>query len=297
MAHGNLSRLWPFSGPRPELGRPAEAPTLQQAQNFQQSSSSSPRSRMRKMSRGMSQRKVPGGHSARDSKVTPGCGECGECGEAGTQGRGRTALLSGGCSGPGELGKFSWGSQWKVLLGGAAPPLSGWASPPARSLLTSPSLHADGGVGEDAGVSLQAVVVRAIVLLVLEGAVLAGLLCTQRGPGKARGAAPHGHTRAEPARDTPHAPAPSPPASLGTFLQLLHHPDVQAARAAVPLGAARAPRLAANAVADALAHSLEALRTAARRDGQGEPNKGGRTSPPQAERGGTRARHQPAFGW
>lgn len=55
----------------PGLGKPAETLTLQQAQNFQQSKSSSPRSRMRKMSSGMSQRKFPGGHSASDRHVTP----------------------------------------------------------------------------------------------------------------------------------------------------------------------------------------------------------------------------------
>lgn len=43
-----------------------------------------------------------------------------------------------------------------------------WTSPPVGSLLTFFLLHADGGVGEDSGVSLQGVVVRAIVLLVLE---------------------------------------------------------------------------------------------------------------------------------
>lgn len=40
-----------------------EAPTLQQAQYFQQSSSSRTGNRRRKMSRGMSHQKVPGGHS------------------------------------------------------------------------------------------------------------------------------------------------------------------------------------------------------------------------------------------
>lgn len=48
-------------------------------------------------------------------------------------------------------------------------------------LLTFLLLHLDGGIGEDAGVSLQGVVVGAVVLLVLEGAVLAGLLCEQIG--------------------------------------------------------------------------------------------------------------------
>lgn len=77
----------------------------------------------------------------------------------------------------------------------------GWTSPPAGSLLTFFLLHVDGSVGEDGGVSLQGVVVRAIVLLVLERAVLAGLLCREgtvaksSGPGKAWGAAPHARTR------------------------------------------------------------------------------------------------------
>lgn len=79
-----------ISGSLPGLGKPAETLTLQQAQNFQQSRSSSPRSRMRKMSSGMSQRKVPGGHSANDRKVTPRhqppCGMSRE--GAGTEGKG-----------------------------------------------------------------------------------------------------------------------------------------------------------------------------------------------------------------
>lgn len=41
---------------------------MQQAQNFQHSSSSNPRSRISRMSRGMSQRKVPGGHSKMAAK-------------------------------------------------------------------------------------------------------------------------------------------------------------------------------------------------------------------------------------
>lgn len=67
MDSGNLSCFLAISGSLPGLGQPAETLTLQQAQNFQQSRSSSPRSRMRKMSSGMSQRKLPGGHSASDS--------------------------------------------------------------------------------------------------------------------------------------------------------------------------------------------------------------------------------------
>jgi len=59
----------------------------------------------------------------------------------------------------------------------------GWTSPPARSLLTFFLLHPDGGVGDDGGISLQGVVVGAIILLVLERAVLAGLLCRERGHG------------------------------------------------------------------------------------------------------------------
>lgn len=46
--------------------------------------------------------------------------------------------------------------------------ISGWTSPPAWSLLTFFLLHTDGGVGEDTGISLQGIVVRAIVLLILE---------------------------------------------------------------------------------------------------------------------------------
>lgn len=98
MDSGNLSCFWPLSGPLPGLGQSAKALTLQQAQNFQQSSSSSPRSRMRKMSSGMSQRKFPGGHSASDSNVTPGhqppaWGVPGGSGEAGTEGKGWTTAL------------------------------------------------------------------------------------------------------------------------------------------------------------------------------------------------------------
>lgn len=95
----------------PRLGQPAETLTLQQAQNFQQSKSSSPRSRMRKMSSGMSQRKLPGGHSASDSNVTPGHqSRCGVCREgAGRQGqRGTTGpQLSERWSSPVNLGNSS----------------------------------------------------------------------------------------------------------------------------------------------------------------------------------------------
>lgn len=111
MDYGNLSWFWPLCGPLPELGQPAEALTLQQAQNFQQSSSSSPRSRMRKMSSGMSQRKLPGGHSARDSNVTPGCGECREgVGRQGQKDRAGLQLFEGWSSRV-KLGNFSWCSQ------------------------------------------------------------------------------------------------------------------------------------------------------------------------------------------
>lgn len=44
-----------------------------------------------------------------------------------------------------------------------------------------------------------------------------------------------------------------------TFLQLLHHLDLEVARAAVPSPVARSPGLALNAVPDALADGLEAL--------------------------------------
>lgn len=95
---GNLSRFWPLSGLLPRLQQLVEALTLQQVQNFQQSSSSSPRSRMRKMSSGMSQTKLPGGHSASDSNVTPGhqppaWGVQGGSGDAGTERKGWTTAL------------------------------------------------------------------------------------------------------------------------------------------------------------------------------------------------------------
>lgn len=53
--------LCPLQGP--QWGGDRGAPTLQQAQYFQQSSSSRTGNRRRKMSRGMSHQKVPGGHS------------------------------------------------------------------------------------------------------------------------------------------------------------------------------------------------------------------------------------------
>lgn len=45
----------------------------------------------------------------------------------------------------------------------------------------------------------------------------------------------------------------------GTFLQLLHHLDLEVARAAVPFPVARSPGLALDAVPDALADGLETL--------------------------------------
>lgn len=58
----------------------------------------------------------------------------------------------------------------------------GWTSPaPPRPLLTFILLHTDSGVGEDTGVSLQVVVVGAVIILILEGAVLTTLLCGERG--------------------------------------------------------------------------------------------------------------------
>lgn len=48
-------------------------------------------------------------------------------------------------------------------------------------------------------------------------------------------------------------------ASHVTFLQLLHHLDLELARAAVPFQVACPPGLAADTVPDALTHSLEAL--------------------------------------
>lgn len=96
MDSGNLSCFLAISGSLPGLGQPAETLTLQQAQNFQQSRSSSPRSRMRKMSSGMSQRKLPGGHSASDSNSqasAPMWGVQEGSREAGTEGKGWTTAL------------------------------------------------------------------------------------------------------------------------------------------------------------------------------------------------------------
>lgn len=140
----------------------------------------------------------------------------------------------------------------------------GWTSPaPPRPLLTFILLHTDSGVGEDTGVSLQVVVVGAVIILILEGAVLTTLLCGERGHscevtrtdlGAALGTHTHGagHTG-----DT----APSAPSSASpvTFLQLLHHLDLELARAAVAFQVACPPGLAAHTVPDALTHSLEAL--------------------------------------
>lgn len=52
-----------------------------------------------------------------------------------------------------------------------------------RALLTFILLHTDSGVGEDTGVSFQCVVVGAVIILILEGAVLTSLLCRERGQG------------------------------------------------------------------------------------------------------------------
>lgn len=155
-----------------------------------------------------------------------------------------------------------------------------WTPPaPPRSLLTFILLHTDGGVGEDAGVSLQGVVVGAVIILILEGAVLASLLCGERGHGcevtrarKDLGSTLHAHTHThteQGTQETPHVSAPSS-ASHVTFLQLLHHLDLELARAAVPFQAARPPGLAADTVPDALTHSLEALGEVGW-DGQGCP--------------------------
>lgn len=97
-----------------------------------------------------------------------------------------------------------------------------------------------------------------------------------------RGEQPHTHAhRAGPTGDTPHVSAPSS-ASPGTFLQLFHHLDLEVARAAVPFRVACSPGLAANAVPDALAHSLEALSREGRWDGQETAHgEQGTTSPPK----------------
>ena len=98
------------------------------------------------------------------------------------------------------------------------------------------------------------------------------------------GEQPHMHG-VGPTGDTPHVSAPSS-TSPSTFLQLFHHLDLEVARAAVPFRAARSPGLAANAVPDALAHSLEALGREARWGGQetthGEQR---RTLPPEGKAG------------
>ena len=168
----------------------------------------------------------------------------------------------------------------------------GWTSPaPPRSLLTFILLHTDGGVGEDAGVSLQGVMVGAIIILILEGAVLASLLCGERGHGcevtRARndlGSTLHAHME-QGTQETLHVSAPSS-ASHVTFLQLLHHLDLELARAAVPFQAARPPGLAADTVPDALTHSLEALGEGGW-DGQGHPRERGRTQPLKGRAGDT----------
>lgn len=59
----------------------------------------------------------------------------------------------------------------------------GWACPAGHPLLTFILLHTDSGVGEDTGVSLQRVVVGAVIILILEGAILTSLLCGDRGHG------------------------------------------------------------------------------------------------------------------
>lgn len=65
-------------------------------------------------------------------------------------------------------------------------------------------------------------------------------------------------------------------ASHVTFLQLLHHLDLELAGAAVPFEVACPPGLAADTVPDALTHSLEALGRVGW-DGQGHPQEPGRT--------------------
>lgn len=108
---------------------------------------------MRKMSRGMSQRKLPGGHSASNSSTS----------SASAQGGGEDGVA-----------RFSLGASLPTLTVSSAARESS-----ATSLLTFLLLHLDGGIGENTGVSLQCVVVGAVILLILEGAVLIGLLCKQ----------------------------------------------------------------------------------------------------------------------
>lgn len=139
--------------------------------------------------------------------------------------------------------------------------IPGWTSPaPPTSLLTFILLHTDSGVGEDTGVSLQGVVVGTVIILILEGAVLPSLLCGERGHGcdqgqERLGEQPYVCTHTEQGtQETPHSSA-----SHVTFLQLLHHLDLEVAGAAVPFEVACPPGLAAHTVPDALTHSLEAL--------------------------------------
>lgn len=160
--------------------------------------------------------------------------------------------------------------------------IPGWTSPsPARSLLTFVLLHTDGGVGEDTGVSLQGVVIGAVIILILEGAVLTSLLCGERGHCcklSREGLGEHPvctHTE-QSTQEMPHTSAPS--SSHVTFLQLLHHLDLELAGAAVPFQVACPPGLAADTVPDAVTHSLEALG----RGGvgwSGTPPERGRTQP------------------
>lgn len=67
----------------------------------------------------------------------------------------------------------------------------------------------------------------------------------------------HTHTE-QGTQETPHVAVPSS-ASPVTFLQLLHHLDLEVAGAAVPFQVACPPGLAADTVPDALTDSLEAL--------------------------------------
>lgn len=116
---------------------------MQQAQYFQQSSSNRAGNSRRKMSRGMSHQKVPGGHS----------------GGGGGRGRSRCHV-----SAPHPLG-----------LRQAA------HLPQPACQLTLPPLHQDGAVGPGGAITLDGVTVGTVVVLVPEGAVLHHLLrCTRR---------------------------------------------------------------------------------------------------------------------
>lgn len=183
---------------------------------------------MRKMSRGMSQRKLPGGHSASNSSTSSASAQGG-----GEDGVARFSLgaslptLTVSSAAQGELchlsahlsssapGQWHWGEHW-----GLPPMRSGRCSHPphpGRSSTHWPPLQTDLEYHH------QAVVTRTST------------------PGPCIG-------QADPTS-----------LHLGTFLQLLHHLHVEVAHAAVPFPVACSPGLALHTVPDALAHGLEAL--------------------------------------